>query len=443
MRQGVKGSDLGCGPYLEPRTKITEARRLIAMVFKLFPYHSLQPWSALPRRRSGLMVLLLIAVGSLAMAQEPLGVSMETIKTATATLASDEFEGRRVYKPGAQKTRAWLEQWLADQKLSPAGPDGRFQQPSQAGINLVAILYPKGVKKGNPTVMLSAHYDHLGRNCNSHSAARSRYCNGATDNAAGVAAVLGAVEALAGRVHTPVAVMLWDHEEGGLRGSQHFARNPSYQTEELKLIINLDIIGLNLFRGLENLHLAIGVETGGEPLVKALAAANQLVGLDLVNLSYAFGHWRSDTTSFVVSGYPVPFVFFSDGDGHVYHTTADEVAHVNFEKVAKVALLTANLAMATANNPVSYDYHRPVVRGNVALPVYEDAAALKHILTGIQQFAEQNRLSSKQTKRVARSLSQLNSIIATGPAIEQADRVFLGRVVQEIRALSKSLDFVP
>ncbi len=76
-------------------------------------------------------------------------------------------------------------------------------------------------------VIIGAHYDHLGNTCRNTDASDT-ICNGATDNGAGIAAVLDIARKIkaAGTPRRTVVLALWDREEDGLLGSNYYVQHP-------------------------------------------------------------------------------------------------------------------------------------------------------------------------------------------------------------------------
>src|SRR5438309_596742 len=176
--------------------------------------------------------------------------------------------------------------------------------------------------------MIGAHYDHLGTrsaadgSCHARGTPGGHVCNGATDNAAGVAATLAIGEALRSLPTPPrrsVILALWDAEEDGLLGSLYYVNNPVVPLANTVAYVNFDIQGANLLPSLRRTSFAVGPETGGAVLEDVLRAAVAAEGLGTRPLSYIFGQLRSDYANFVAR--QVPTVFFSDATGGCYHTT--------------------------------------------------------------------------------------------------------------------------
>ena len=168
--------------------------------------------SRLPLHR----VLLLLGVVAVTAACVPLDVRF---------LAGDDRGGRDNGTPGSASARAYVLDILRPIAVGP-GPgtgDAAFLQPFPGGVNVVGVI--EGTDLADEYVMVGAHYDHVS-SCDG-STPTDTICNGATDNATGVAAVLDIARSLA---RTPtrrsVIIALWDSEEDGLLGARHYVSNP-------------------------------------------------------------------------------------------------------------------------------------------------------------------------------------------------------------------------
>jgi aminopeptidase YwaD len=93
-------------------------------------------------------------------------------------------------------------------------------------------------KKKNKYVVLTAHYDHLGR------MGSDTYFPGANDNASGCAMLLSLAKYYA--KHQPEYSMIFcffSGEEAGLVGSHHFVTHPYLKLSKIKFVLNIDIMG--------------------------------------------------------------------------------------------------------------------------------------------------------------------------------------------------------
>ncbi|KAF3981855.1 MAG: M20/M25/M40 family metallo-hydrolase [Methylococcales symbiont of Hymedesmia sp. n. MRB-2018] len=98
------------------------------------------------------------------------------------------------------------------------------------GTNIIGTLAGKGT--GTEKVVVSAHYDTVPR------------CNGADDNASGVAAVLETARLLVTKKHEGTLVLAcWDEEERGLIGSQAYVDREKSKATDIKLSVVYEMIG--------------------------------------------------------------------------------------------------------------------------------------------------------------------------------------------------------
>lgn len=306
-----------------------------------------------------------------------LNVAYSDIKSDVEYLASDRLKGRQTGTKENTAVQNWLVKRLSDLKVRPFGDTARTKFEFEfknsydflsklpiEGTNLIGVVYPENKWTDEaPKVFLGAHFDHKNA-CAKKFENPDDICNGATDNATAVAVLLSIIDGLSKNIKTPVAIAFWDAEELGLLGSDAFLKNSSFDLSEVKTYINLDIIGSNLYKGFENHHVILGAETGGKELIaltKEISGKESAV-IQYHQLSYAFGHGRSDMTSFLRNGYKIPSLFFSDADGAVYHSNSDETKYVNFAKVESVARVVMNLTIEiSGNKDLNFKFNQPTI----------------------------------------------------------------------------------
>ena len=362
----------------------------------------------------------------------------------TEFLAADAMQGRGKGTEGHERAAGYLEQWLQDHGFTPLGGKGKgFRAPFDGGVNLLASISPDGEKARQPQVLISAHYDHLKSGCGTIPGAHSAICNGATDNAAAVAAVLTAALRIKDDIGAPVAVALWDGEEAGLAGSTAFVRKPTFRLKKVKLIINLDIIGLNLFKGMEATHMIMGAETGGAALVKQLDALMAQSPLQIYPLSYAFSHRRSDHTPFVTNpAGGTPIVFFTDGDGAQYHSCRDELDLVNYGKATQVSLLVGKLAVLASQPSTEYQFRAPPKTGAQYLPGYPDTKILFDLYQEVLTVSGTNGLNANQLDILNGNRKWLHRMNRAGAdKFGHPEAQFLGSATQAVTQISREVFF--
>lgn len=108
--------------------------------------------------------------------------------------------------------------------------------------NVVARL--PGTRSGAGAVTVMGHWDHVGL-CRPEGA-EDRICNGAVDNASGIAVILEAARRVAAgpRPDRDVVVIATTAEEQGLLGAHHFAAQPTLPLTDIIVNLNIDTVAI-------------------------------------------------------------------------------------------------------------------------------------------------------------------------------------------------------
>ena len=367
------------------------------------------------------------------------------IRTVVRRLAATNLAGRDNDTPGSVTAQTWLVRKLkrlGQGAIVGVAGDTAYRQPfessGQRGTNLLAVI--RGRELPDEYVVVGAHYDHLDSrsDANGHCAARatpgSAVCNGATDNATGVAAVLAAGKAVR-KLPTPprrsIVLALWDAEEDGLVGSQHYVANPPVPLAAITAYVNFDIQGAVLLPSLRDTSFAVGAETGGGILETIVDDAVNAEGIDTLRLSYIFGQYRSDYVSFGEAG--VPTVFFSDSTGGCYHTVLDDPSVVSYPKLIRqshVGFRTA-IALAETSTPPVFS------PASATLAEYDDAVAIA--ATVRRGMADVALLPPGDHAALEQADATLQALVAAGSAaFDAADAATLLRItVQLVELLTR------
>lgn len=93
-------------------------------------------------------------------------------------------------------------------------------------------------KSSDSTIIVSAHYDHLGR------MGPGTYFPGASDNASGTAMLLSLAKHFSlNQPEFDMMFICFAGEEAGIVGSKYYVENPIESLEKIKFVLNLDIMG--------------------------------------------------------------------------------------------------------------------------------------------------------------------------------------------------------
>jgi Zn-dependent M28 family amino/carboxypeptidase len=114
---------------------------------------------------------------------------------------------------------------------------------SYTSHNVIGRL--RGSGKSGESVLYLGHWDHLGI-CR-REGARDRICNGAVDNASGIAMLLEIAAHLARgkRPERDILFMATTAEEMGLLGARHFAANSTVPLKSIVAAINVDTVAIH------------------------------------------------------------------------------------------------------------------------------------------------------------------------------------------------------
>lgn len=173
----------------------------------------------------------------------------------------------------------------------------RRESPS---YNVVGILPGSDPKLKDETIIIGAHYDHLGRGGEGSLAPREgEIHHGADDNASGTAALLELARRLSsGQVQKPrrtIVFIAFSGEEEGLLGSDYYVNHPVAPLANTVAMINMDMIGR-----LQDAKLIIG-GVGTAPEWRAMIQSeNSAEALRTAALTETLNRQESDETQFKV-----------------------------------------------------------------------------------------------------------------------------------------------
>jgi len=227
------------------------------------------------------------------------------------------------------------------------------EHPTIIARNVVGVLEGAG-PHADETIIIGAHYDHLGNGGMGSLAPFSREIhNGADDNASGTAMIMELARRLASRsdpLPRRVVFIAFSGEERGLLGSRHYVEDPLYPLDQTVAMLNFDMVGrLND----EDELTVFGVEStpGLRDLVEALGASQ---GFNIKANARVAGN--SDHAPFFEEG--VPVAFFFTGTHKDYHRPSDDVEFVNFEGMARIANMAELVLLDFARRPERPEFTR-------------------------------------------------------------------------------------
>jgi len=203
-----------------------------------------------------------------------------------------------------------------------------FETITDEVSNVAAVIEGEG-PLADETIVIGAHYDHVGYGSSGSLRPGARVVhNGADDNASGTAAVMELARRYSTRDAKPARRLLFigfTAEERGLLGSNHYLNNPLFPLENTVAMLNFDMIG----------HVDVGgLQLNGVSSAKEFPAIVEKLseGLDFTVIPAAMAG-GSDHAGFYRRN--IPFLFFFTGITETYHTPDDDFETIDVEGVAK------------------------------------------------------------------------------------------------------------
>ncbi|MEW6252174.1 MAG: M20/M25/M40 family metallo-hydrolase [Planctomycetota bacterium] len=172
-----------------------------------------------------------------------------------------------------------------------------------------------GAGDTDDTIVVGAHYDHLGPAGGSKDAP-ARIYYGADDNASGTAGVIELARILGGeKLRRDVVFVAFSAEEMGLLGSRHFVEEPPVALDEIRAMVNLDMIGRYSLK-----KFAIFGAHSAPELEAIIARAAEARGIEY-KAPRGGGGGGSDHASF--ARHEIPSLFAFTGIHKQYHQPED------------------------------------------------------------------------------------------------------------------------
>jgi len=203
-------------------------------------------------------------------------------------------------------------------------------------VDTLEVFNVGGMMKGTDTtrtIIIGAHYDHLGRR-------GEQIYYGSDDNASGVTGVLTLADlySVSGkRLPMNIAFVCWTAEEKGLLGSLYYTTTLG-ENHSVELYLNMDMISRSAPEDTSGKLISIGTRETDKYLRNIALQQNLEAEAPLIlDLWKVDGYSGSDYGSFIA--YDIPVMTFFSGYHPDYHSPCDIPGRADVKKMANILRL--------------------------------------------------------------------------------------------------------
>ncbi len=193
-------------------------------------------------RKIGLSCLLIAILPLNVLAQN---ITEDSLKCWLSYIASDEMSGRANGSKEIEEIASWLSGKFQQYGVIPLEGEESLLQEYPVDYkdinykNVIGYIPAKNEENNHPYIVLSAHFDHIGKRGN-------KIYNGADDDASGIVTLLG----IAKNIHEngvkpdcPIVFAAFSGEEYGRLGSKAFCTSNIIPLNQAKLNVNFEMVG--------------------------------------------------------------------------------------------------------------------------------------------------------------------------------------------------------
>ncbi|TQF71619.1 M20/M25/M40 family metallo-hydrolase [Pseudoalteromonas luteoviolacea] len=275
-----------------------------------------------------------------------------TLSRDMTILTSIEFEGRPSGASEPHRSAFYIHRQFEKFAMDVEISSFQFKQGffgSGTGHNVVATMRCT-LKHCQPALVITAHYDHLGKNGYKH-------YPGANDNATGVAVMIDIARQLNGtKLNRDIIFVATDAEEKGLHGAKHFVSQLDHKP--IFMNINLDMLDMQKRNELyalasssikpEKRSVISHFERYAVPLKMYFSSKRMARRLNEPQID-----WLRASDHYPFHRAKIPFIYFGSGVDKNHHTTEDALTEINLEKLTQVSNSITGLVRSYADSRAS------------------------------------------------------------------------------------------
>lgn len=282
----------------------------------------------------------------------------DSLKEWVYFLASDDMKGRANGSPEMKIAADYIAGVFKMAGLAPGFGDSHIKEytftsreRTIAERNVAAIIPGTDPALRDEYIIITAHFDHvgMGRPVNGDS-----IYNGADDNAAGTAAIMGVAKSIMERGLKPgrtLVFVAFSGEEMGMRGSRYFVANPPVDLKKAYINLNIEMPGYNRNIGKQKFYMTGASQTNIDDLIRSFSHnTGWTMDNSYESAERLFG--SSDNVAFnaverrgeIMAGVPSTTLCTHTGEDHI-HRPHDEAQFIDYENMAGFVNYLTDLAV--------------------------------------------------------------------------------------------------
>jgi leucyl aminopeptidase len=304
---------------------------------------------------------------------DPVKITSGELREWINWLSSDAMRGRSNGSPEMKAVAEWLAKKYNEFGLKPLLQDGSYfqnysytsRQKKTDERNVIGMIEGNDPELKDQFIILTAHFDHLG--VRKMSDIDSIY-NGADDNAAGTATILGIAKIIRDSGLKPGRTIIFaafSGEESGARGSRYFAANSPVPLKNCYANLNFEMTGHSEYLGAKRYYMtgckvsnlddmiAVYNQNSDWKLVDTIALAERLF-YQSDNIAFS----RVSTVEKVSQGIPSG-TFATTTMADYIHSPRDEAKLFDFENMAGLVNYFSGLVIWLSENRTEIQFTDP------------------------------------------------------------------------------------
>jgi hypothetical protein len=277
-------------------------------------------------------------------------VTAKELNEWVSFLSSDQMMGRRNGSPQTKLAAEWIARKFGEMGLIPLISSGGFIQDytftsRQTDVNernIIGLIKGSDPALQNEYIVLSAHFDHIG--IKRGSVPDSIY-NGADDNAAGTATLIGIAKAIKESGLKPgrsIIFAAFSGEESGMRGSRYFVANSPVPLKNIYADLNFEMTGHSEYLGKNRYYMTGCLNSNLDDLIEEYNKNSNFQLVDTISLAHSLfnssdniAFSRISTVDGVTKGIPSGTFATTTMANHIHNVT-DETKLFDFENMAEL-----------------------------------------------------------------------------------------------------------